>query len=311
MALLTPLGASEAPGPRAGLLLAFAAATEMLHGLRRSSAQGRRQASVGALISLVIAILLINAPLLAAAALLTGMAAFLLLDAIRYGVRAWRAPESSARGMAALAMAGNLVVALLLVAGHEWLREWTVAVAVALRIFGTAWNIVTSPVHTAADADETVVADLGVGDYPAIALMTASVEASEAARAGVDRAWVWSFIATLFAIHIGRMAPDGSLLGYVAPAVAVAGDMFIATLITLLMINPLYLAWRWPTRWIERPLWRWYVAQDASRPGWLPSTCRAGGCAIGCVSPCACERRAIPFERRSGRRCSMGCRLPP
>ena len=67
------------------------------------------------------------------------------------------------------------------------------------------------------------------------------------------------------------MALDGSLLGDVAPAVAVAGDMFIATLITLLMINPLYLAWRWPTRWIERPLWRWYVAQDACIPRWLPT----------------------------------------
>jgi hypothetical protein len=39
--------------------------------------------------------------------------------------------------------------------------------------------------------------------------------------------------------------------------------------ITLLMINPLYLAWRWPTRWIERPLWRWYIAKDDSQPGWL------------------------------------------
>ena len=171
--------------------------------------------------------------------------------------------------MSALAMLGNVSVALLLFLGREWLREWTVAIAVALRIFGTAWNIVTSAVHTAADADETVVADLGIGDHAVIAQMTASVEASEAARAGVDRAWVWSFIATLFAIHIGRMAPDGTLLGYLAPAVAVAGDMFIATLITLLMINPLYLAWRWPTRWIERPLWRWYIGQNDSQPGWL------------------------------------------
>ena len=269
MALLTPLGHTEAPGPRTGFLLAFAAAMEVLHGLRRSSAQGRRQASVGAVISMVIALLLINAPLLAGAALLTGMAAFFLIDAIRYGLRAWRAEDSSSRALSALAMLGNVSVALLLFLGREWLREWTVAIAVALRILGTAWNIVTSPVHTAADADETVVADLGIGDHAIIARMTASVEASEAARAGVDRAWVWSFIATLFAIHIGRMAPDGTLLGFLAPAVAVAGDMFIATLITLLMINPLYIAWRWPTRWIERPLWRWYIGQDDSRPGWL------------------------------------------
>ena len=60
------------------------------------------------------------------------------------------------------------------------------------------------------------------------------------------------------------MGTDGTLLGYLAPAVAVAGDMFVAALITLLVINPLYLLWRWPTRWIERPIWRWYVAHDES-----------------------------------------------
>ena len=209
-------------------------------------------------------------------------------------------------------MLGNVSVALLLFLGREWLREWTVAIAVALRIFGTAWNIVTSAVHTAADADETVVADLGIGDHAVIAQMTASVEASEVARAGVDRAWVWSFIATLFAIHIGRMAPDGTLLGFLAPAVAVAGDMFIATLITLLMINPLYLAWRWPTRWIERRSVALVCsARTTAVPRLVADDLPPGGCAIGCVSPYACGRRATPFARHSSRRCSTVCRLLP
>jgi hypothetical protein len=65
------------------------------------------------------------------------------------------------RALSALAMLGNRVGSAASALGRAWLREWTVAIAVALRIFGTAWNIVTSPVHTAADADETVVADLG------------------------------------------------------------------------------------------------------------------------------------------------------
>ena len=132
----------------------------------------------------------------------------------------------------------------------------------ALRIFGIAWNIAVSPVHTVADANETVVAELGLSHNSRIAAMTAEVEAGEAARAPVDRGWIVAFVATLFAIHIGRMGTDGTLLGLLAPAVAVAGDMFVAALISLLVINPLYLLWRWPTRWIERPMWRWYVAQD-------------------------------------------------
>ena len=167
-------------------------------------------------------------------------------------------------------MLGNLAVALLLVVGREWAVAWTVAVAAALRIFGTAWNLVVSPVHTAADAEQSVVAELGFSDSPRVVAMTKEVEASEAARASVDRGWVVAFVATLFAIHIGRMGTDRTLLGLLAPAVAVAGDMMVACLITLLMINPLYLLWRWPTRWIERPMWRWYAAQDgAAAPRWL------------------------------------------
>ena len=270
LALLTPFGESQSPVTRVGFLLAIAAALEVLHGIRRSTATARREASTGAVISMVIAVLLINAPFLASTVLLVVMAGFILLDAARYGMVALRASDRSARGFAALAMAGNAAVALLLIVGREWAVAWTIAVAVALRIFGIAWNIAISPVHSAADAEETVVAELGFSDSPRIAAMTAVVEAGETARAPVDRGWIVAFVATLFAIHIGRMGTDGTLLGLLAPAVAVAGDMFVAALITLLVINPLYLLWRWPTRWIERPMWRWYLAQDeTSPPGWI------------------------------------------
>ena len=269
LALVSPLGAAESPAPRSGFLLAVAAGFEVLHGFRRSSAAARRQASASALISMVIALTLINAPFIAGAALLAAVAFFFVVDAVRYLVRAVRETDGSSRGLAVLAMLGNLAVALLLMVGREWAVGWTIAVAVALRIFGTAWNLAVSPVHTAADAEETVVAELGFAEDPRVAAMAKEVEASEAARASIDRGWILSFVATLFAIHIGRMGTDRTLLGLLAPAVAVLGDMFIATLITLLLINPLYLLWRWPTRWIERPMWRWYIARDAAASGWL------------------------------------------
>ena len=171
MALLTPLGDSEAPGPRAGFLLAFAAGRKCftasgaprprgagsIH--RLSHQPGDRHPAD-------------QRPLLAAAALFTGMgASWPGCDQVRRSRVA--CPDSSSRGHVRTRDARQLVVALLLIRWQGWLRKWTVAVAVALRIFGTAWNIVTSPVHTAADAEETVVADLGVGDHPAIARMTA------------------------------------------------------------------------------------------------------------------------------------------
>ena len=171
--------------------------------------------------------------------------------------------------------------------GREWATAWTVAIAAALRIFGVAWNIAVSPIHAIGDAEETVVAELGFSDSPRVVAMAAEIEASETARASVDRGWILAFVATLFAIHIGRMGTDRTLLGLLAPAVAVAGDMVVASLITLLVINPLYLLWRWPTRWIERP--------DVAM------VCRAGRCGTaamastprhGVVTPAPALRRA-------------------
>ena len=274
LALVSPLGAAESPAPRVGFLLAIAAAFEALHGIRRSTAAARREASMGALISMVIALLLINAPYLAGAALVAAMAGFFFVDAVRYGLSAWRETDAESRRLAALAALGNLAVTLLLVVwgwvGRESATAWTVAIAAALRIFGVAWNIAVSPVHAIGDAEETVVAELGFSDSPRVVTMAAEIEASETARASVDRGWILAFVATLFAIHIGRMGTDRTLLGLLAPGVAVAGDMVVASLITLLVINPLYLLWRWPTRWIERPMWRWYAAQDdAAPPRWL------------------------------------------
>ena len=205
LALVSPLGASVSPAPRIGFLLAAAAAIEVLHGVRRSSAADRRQASMSALISMVIALILINAPFLAGAALLTGMAVFFAVDASRYAVRAFRQTDSSARRLAILAMLGNLSVALLLVVGREWAVAWTIAVAAALRIWGTAWNLAVAPVHTAADAEESVVAELGFSDSPRVVAVTREVEGGEAGRAWVDRGWVVAFVATLFAIYIGRI----------------------------------------------------------------------------------------------------------
>jgi 3',5'-cyclic AMP phosphodiesterase CpdA len=99
--------------------------------------------------------------------------------------------------------------------------------------------------------------------------MAAEIEAAERLRAPVDRSWTLSFIATLFAIHIGRMSTDLTLLGLLSPAVAVGGDMLIAVLITLLVINPAYLLWQGPTRWIERRLWRWHLRHADAPTAWI------------------------------------------
>src|SRR5262245_52209697 len=65
LALATPISRAEFPAARVGGLLGIAAAIEVLHALRRSTAAARRQATVGAVISMLIALFLINAPFVA------------------------------------------------------------------------------------------------------------------------------------------------------------------------------------------------------------------------------------------------------
>ena len=84
LALVTPFVGAESPGTRVGWLLAFAAAIEMLHGLRRATAPARRQAAVSALISLLIALPLINASLVTVPSLRLLIALFFAIDVVRY-----------------------------------------------------------------------------------------------------------------------------------------------------------------------------------------------------------------------------------
>src|SRR5262249_8754770 len=133
---------------------------------------------------------------------------------------------------------------------------WVVAIAAAFRIFQIARNITTAPVHTAADADESVIDEIGLADQPEAARIAAEVEEAERARAPIDRRGAGAVIAPPVAIHVGRMRTDATMLGLISPAVAVLGDMLIAIVVTLLVLNPLHLLWRRPTRWIERRMWR-------------------------------------------------------
>jgi uncharacterized membrane protein HdeD (DUF308 family) len=258
LALLTPFSESEFPASRVGMLIAFAAGIEMLHALRRSTTEARRQATIGAVISMAIALLLINAPFVAAEALKYGIAGWFGLDAVRYAIAAGKAADADRRP-ATLAALGNAAVGLAILFARGWGITWVVSIAGAARIFGVSWNIMTAPVYSTAEADTTVIDDFGLGSQPEARAMAAEVETAAAARAPVDRGWTLSFIATLFAIHIGRMQVDLTLLGLIAPAVAILGDMVIAVLITLLVVNPLYLIWRRPTRLVVRPVWRLYV----------------------------------------------------
>ena len=134
---------------------------------------------------------------------------------------------------------------------------WTVAIAGAVRIFGTAWNILVSPVFTARDTGDTVVGDLALADNPEISALAQRLAEEETARAPIDRGWILGFLATLLAIHVGRMGFDRTFLGIIAPGFAVLGDLMMALLLAFAVVIPYSVLWRRLTRRPERWTWVW------------------------------------------------------
>ena len=265
--LIAPRGAAEHPLLRVGALLALAGGIETLHGLRRSSFTAVRRAVTSGLITLLMALLVLNAPFIAGTALILFLAISFALDAIGHVRALWRAGDSGARSFALMAALGDAAVAIALLVIHQISTTWLIAVAAGLRCFGIAWTMATSPVYDADDAARTVVDDLDLGEREAAALREQLIE-EETARAPADLRWTLSFIVTLFAIHIARMQPDGSLLGFVAPAVAVLGDMLLAVVIALFLFVPVILSVRSSTRWLERWLWRRQLRDGTNRRAW-------------------------------------------
>jgi uncharacterized membrane protein HdeD (DUF308 family) len=268
LSLIAPLRAAEQPLVRVGALLAVAGGLEVLHGVRRKESTAVRRAAMSGVLTVLMGLLVINAPYVAGTALVLFLAASFGLDAAGYVAAAWRSTERRARLLNALAVLGNASVALFLLLMQRISVTWLVAVAAALRILGTAWTMAASPVHAVEDAGRTVIDDLGIGDHPEVTALQERVAAEEEARAGSNRRWTITFVVTLFAIHLARMRADGSLLGFVAPAIAVLGDMLIALLVALIVILPGLVSLRMSTRWLERLVWRRHLAATESDNRW-------------------------------------------
>jgi uncharacterized membrane protein HdeD (DUF308 family) len=268
LAVLAPLRAAERPLGRIGVLLAIVGVLEVLHGVRRTDQAAVRRALTSAVITVLMGLLLINAPYVAGTALEALLALSFAVDAVGYGATIRRSTEPRARRLGALAALGNLAAIVVLLVAHQISVTWLLALVGGLRILGIAWAMATSPVHTIQDARHTALDVLGVGEHPEATALQEQVAAEERGRAPSDLRWTIAFVMTLFAIHVTRMRPDGSLLGFVAPAVAVLGDMTLAVLVALILIVPPFVSLRVSTRWLERLVWRLHIARAGSETAW-------------------------------------------
>ena len=259
LALLAPLGAAEQPLHRVGVLLAVGGGLQVLHGIRRAELASLKRAVAGGVISMAMGLLVLAAPDSSARALIVFLAATFAFDGLGYAAAALRS-EGRRRTLASVQAGADIAAAAALLFFRAAADAWVFAAAAALRLFGIAWAMATTRVHGAEDAAGTVVDDLGLGGHPEASELAARVAAEEKVRASSDRRWTIAFLVMLFAIHSARLETDGTLLGYAAPAIAVFGDIVLALLFSFAIVAPLAVSVRTSTKWIERRVWRWYLA---------------------------------------------------
>ncbi|HLO79698.1 MAG TPA: metallophosphoesterase [Chitinophagaceae bacterium] len=240
-----------------GGLIIFAALIEVFHGFRRSKPDQRTMAWKTAGISLLMGVFLINADLFMDSALTILVAGLFIFDVFNYSKHALRESDLSKKRKDWLAAAGNLAVLISMIFLRERGLHIALAIAVALRIFGIAFNILTAETGRLEDVSEDLMVSMKLSDNKEISDLAQEMELEESARAEIDKYWIITFILVLFVIHVGRMGLDRSFLGFLSPGVAVIGDMTIALIISYAIIAPLTGGFRSASESVEKSLWRW------------------------------------------------------
>src|SRR6185503_8901184 len=136
----------------------------------------------------------------------------------------------------------NLAIALLMLVFKDDTLTWVLSTAVLIRCVGVGVGVFTAKHGLLAQVDEDVIASLGLTDNAYVRQVAERVKKEEEDSAVHDRYWIVTFILFLFAVHLGSMGLDRSLLGILSPLVATVGDMIIALILTYGVIAPIRLA---------------------------------------------------------------------
>ena len=287
LALLAPLSRIEVQG-RVGLLLVLAAVLEIVHGFRRSTAGGQRAAWVGGTITLAMGVLLLNMPYLASTAIGLFLAGWFGLDGVRYLAGAFYRKDARRSALAWIPRG-------------TWQPRYRPGTTRRSRardggvdrgrrrcgedLRHGLEHLPVTRVHGRRLRRHGRRRTAPPGGTRNAALARRLAE-EELARASIDRGWILGFIATLFAIHVGRMGFDRTFLGIVSPGFATLGDLAIALLLAFVVVIPGSVLWRRLTRAPERWVWRWCLKVPEEKRGW-------GRSAVGTIM-----RRRLRFSIR-------------
>src|SRR4051812_28533094 len=163
-AFSSPLWAAE-PERASGLLLLIGALSAACEAVGRETLTAQGSALSGAAITLVLALLLLNAPWFATRALGMFVAVPFALDALRYSsLIIGRTTSGLSRGRAAAAAFANLAVVGGVFIVGRYAPHWVLAAASGVRLVQTAVDLLTAPIVAQREIGESVVADVGIDE---------------------------------------------------------------------------------------------------------------------------------------------------
>lgn len=262
LALTTPLIAGKNSAVLLGILIVASSLLETTQAFAQSDPRAGRSIFLSSTVSFVAGLLLLAQPrlILDALALLLGLS-FALDGLFHVGTAILLRRQT---GWALALGQGVLDLALGALIACQWplAGAWSLAVYVGLRILAIGWSLLLSRSAGQFPSAEEAAAQhpdarLHLPAAEEVAFLQSRVIAQEEARRSIDRYWLGVFLLTFFAIHVGRMDADWTMVGLLSPGVAVIGDIVFALMIGYGVIMPASLLQRALTRPLERRVWKW------------------------------------------------------
>lgn len=241
-----------------GDLLLWVGILEIYDAFKRSHSGARLSAQFSGALSLVMAVILINAALFREGALYIFVMAVFAVDTLRY-LRLFFISERGAtrRWIDLAAGIGNLLLLASLFFLEQRGRIDMLTIVTGIRMIGIGVNILAAQTGQMTQVDEDVTEKIGLKGDPYVKAIAERIKLQEEQGAIHDRRWIITFSVLLFVIHLGRMGMDRSYLGILSPLVATFGDMVIALIVTYAIIAPLRLMFLKLLRKRAQKLWKW------------------------------------------------------
>ena len=187
--------------------------------------------------------------------------AVLLADGAVNVTRSLRGHGSGSRLWDFVNGGANILLALIVWLLRDTLGPTGFGVILGFRMAASGWQAIFAPASLDADEfdrieDEHPNRSLGLGPHPVIGFIHRQAIADAGQRSPSDIYWSVIFVVVFFAIHVGRLDAEWTLLGMLSPAVATLGDVIVSLVLSIIVIYPLDLALQRLTRPAERLVWR-------------------------------------------------------